>query len=363
MPASTAADRRVRQRRRDHGRRRCGRCPRQSVRWCSAICTRRGSSTRHRPRCTRPFSTRASTSPRSGPCTACWMLPVRFASAAINFAAPTTPDRSCWRATQRAVELGHHQAAGPAEVDLLLPLRHPRRVQPVHRGLDGRAPRVGRAGRAADQCDAGQAGDPPRQVDHPRRPRLVDDVQARRPAARRPRRPQTHSRPHVSNDNPYSESQFRTLKYRPSFPARFGSIQDARAFCRDFFPWYNGEHRHSGLGLCTPESVHYGRARHPRRACHRPDRRLHPHPERFVRHHPQPPPLPIAAWINPPLAKLAQEASPRQTRAAGPASLPREWFALTSITSVSSPPTSRRPCPPRRAACSLIDRRHLSHRG
>src|SRR5262247_4809535 len=70
----------------------------------------------------------------------------------------------------------------------------------------------------------------------------------------------THSRPHVSNDNPYSESQFRTLKYRPEFPDRFGCIQDSRAFCQGFFRWYNQEHRHSGLGLLTPAMVHYGQA-------------------------------------------------------------------------------------------------------
>jgi len=70
----------------------------------------------------------------------------------------------------------------------------------------------------------------------------------------------THSRPHVSNDNPYSESQFKTLKYRPDFPARFASMEEARAFCQQFFPWYNTAHRHSGIGLLTPEAVHYGRA-------------------------------------------------------------------------------------------------------
>ena len=70
----------------------------------------------------------------------------------------------------------------------------------------------------------------------------------------------SHSRPHVSNDNPYSEAQFRTLKYRPDFPARFGGLEHARAFCHDFFTYYNTQHRHSGLGLLTPESVHYGRA-------------------------------------------------------------------------------------------------------
>jgi len=70
----------------------------------------------------------------------------------------------------------------------------------------------------------------------------------------------THSRPHISDDNPFSESQFKTLKYRPQFPQRFGSIQDARAFCKVFFPWYNTEHHHSGIGLLTPEVLHQGRA-------------------------------------------------------------------------------------------------------
>jgi putative transposase len=111
----------------------------------------------------------------------------------------------------------------------------------------------------------------------------------------------THSRPHVSNDNPYSEAQFKTLKYRPDFPARFDGIEHARAFCQDFFPWYNTEHRHSGLGLLTPEAVHYGQA-----ATVQATRRqvlqaaYAAHPERFVRRPPEPPPLPAAAWINPP---------------------------------------------------------------
>ena len=70
----------------------------------------------------------------------------------------------------------------------------------------------------------------------------------------------THNRPHVSNDNPYSVSQFKTLKYSPGFPERFGSIQDAREFCQGFFPEYNSVHKHSGIGLLTPEQVHYGQA-------------------------------------------------------------------------------------------------------
>jgi putative transposase len=111
----------------------------------------------------------------------------------------------------------------------------------------------------------------------------------------------THSRPRVSDDNPYSESQFKTLKYRPGFPDRFGSIQDARSFCQDFFPWYNGEHRHSGIGLLTPEMVHYGQAQ-----AVIEQRRIvlasafGAHPERFVRGLPLPPSLPEAAWINKP---------------------------------------------------------------
>ncbi len=111
----------------------------------------------------------------------------------------------------------------------------------------------------------------------------------------------THSRPHVSNDNPYSESQFKTMKYRPEFPRRFGSVEDARAFGAVFFPWYNSEHRHSGIGLLTPEMVHYGRGEQiiQQRAAVL-EGAYAAKPERFVRGTPRPPALPIAAWINPP---------------------------------------------------------------
>ncbi len=111
----------------------------------------------------------------------------------------------------------------------------------------------------------------------------------------------SYSRPRCSNDNPYSESQFRTLKYRPAFPDRFGSFADAHAFCGRFFGWYNDEHRHSGIGLHTPADVHHGRAvavRQKRAAVL--NAAYVEHPERFVRKPPQPPALPAAAWINPP---------------------------------------------------------------
>ena len=112
----------------------------------------------------------------------------------------------------------------------------------------------------------------------------------------------THSRPYVSDDNPYSESQFRTLKYRPDFPDRFGCIQDSRAFCQQFFQWYNEEHRHSGLGLLTPAMVHFGQAESvlaSRQAVL--DAAYQAHPDRFVRKPPKPLPLPSEVWINRPL--------------------------------------------------------------
>ncbi len=111
----------------------------------------------------------------------------------------------------------------------------------------------------------------------------------------------THSRPQVSNDNPFSESQFKTLKYRPAFPDRFGSIQDARRFAVNFFPWYNHEHHHSGIGFYTPADVHYGRVQQV--AQNRQialDAAYERHPERFVRQRPQTPMPPQAVWINPP---------------------------------------------------------------
>lgn len=111
----------------------------------------------------------------------------------------------------------------------------------------------------------------------------------------------THSRPYVSDDNPYSESQFRTMKYRAEFPDRFGCIQDARAFGQVFFPWYNDEHRHSGLGLLTPAMVHFGDA--PVVLARRQavlDAAYQAHPERFVRQPPKPLTLPTEVWINKP---------------------------------------------------------------
>ena len=118
----------------------------------------------------------------------------------------------------------------------------------------------------------------------------------------------THSRPHVSNDNPFSESQFKTLKYRPGFPARFGCIEDARAFCAEFFGWYNTQHHHSALGWLTPQDVHYGRgAGLVETRQHVLDAAYTQHPERFVRKRPEAPQLPEAVWINPPARVAAKQ--------------------------------------------------------
>ena len=111
----------------------------------------------------------------------------------------------------------------------------------------------------------------------------------------------SHSRPHVSNDNPFSESQFKTMKYRPEFPKRFGCHEDAIGFCRDFFGWYNDEHYHSGISLLTPSSLHFGQADEiiagRRKTLQEAWRN---NPERFVHGVPQPGEIPAAVWINAP---------------------------------------------------------------
>ncbi len=115
----------------------------------------------------------------------------------------------------------------------------------------------------------------------------------------------SHSRPHCPNDNPFSESQFKTMKYRPDFPERFGSQQHAHDFCRIFFPWYCNDHRHSGIGYHTPADVHCGRAEMVRaRRAGVLTVAYAAHPERFVRKPPEPPQLPGPAWINRPVEEV-----------------------------------------------------------
>jgi len=121
----------------------------------------------------------------------------------------------------------------------------------------------------------------------------------------------SHSRPHVSDDNPFSEAQFKTLKYRPDFPPRFGSLEEARAHCQAFFTWYNTIHRHSGIAYMTPHSVHYGHAdamQITRQAAL--DAAFHSNPNRFKGKNPRPLALPEAVWINPPANDKSEPQQP-----------------------------------------------------
>lgn len=116
----------------------------------------------------------------------------------------------------------------------------------------------------------------------------------------------THSRPHTSNDNPYSEAQFKTLKYHHTFPKSFGCIEDAQAYLRGFFEWYNQGHKHSGIGYVTPQSLHSGQAHVIREErCRVLAQAYAKHPERFVKGMPEPPEIPAAAWINKPQENAA----------------------------------------------------------
>jgi len=115
----------------------------------------------------------------------------------------------------------------------------------------------------------------------------------------------SHSRPYTSNDNPFSESQFKTMKYQPEFPKRFGCIQDAKSFCRHFFGWYNRDHHHSGISLMTPDQVHFGQAADVYDQRQKVlDSAFQLKPERFVNKLPEPPKKPTAVWINPPAPTL-----------------------------------------------------------
>jgi transposase InsO family protein len=111
----------------------------------------------------------------------------------------------------------------------------------------------------------------------------------------------SHSRPHTSNDNPFSEAHFKTLKYQPEFPRNFETIEQARAFCRRFFAWYNQDHHHAGIGLMTPDQIHFGQAETVYAARQSTlNTAFLSTPERFVHQPPKPPQIPTAVWINPP---------------------------------------------------------------
>ena len=133
----------------------------------------------------------------------------------------------------------------------------------------------------------------------------------------------SHSRPSVSNDNPYSEAQFKTMKYGPSYPERFGSLEEAQAWVTSFIRWYNTEHRHSGLGLLPPVVVHHGQAAAVSAARQQTlDAAYAEHPERFVGGRPVPPLVPEAVWINAPRPQQQTLVAALATEAAVPADEP-----------------------------------------
>ena len=211
------------------------------------------------------------------------------------------------------VVLGYHAAARAEEVELLLPLRHHGHLQPLRRGLDGGGP--GELGPGRDRENSAliqqsclKHGVQPRVLTlHSDRgapmtsqctAQLLADLGVTR----------SLSRPQVSDDNPFSEAQFKTLKYHPSFPGRFGDQGQAKTFCRSFFRWYNAEHRHGGISMLTPEQVHFGNADQViagRKSVLR--EAWAAHPERFVRGVPKPKPLPEAVFINPPIPSLTTQ--------------------------------------------------------
>jgi len=154
----------------------------------------------------------------------------------------------------------------------------------------------------------------------------------------------SHSRPHVSNDNPFSESQFKTLKYHPEFPDRFGSQQDAHAFCQNFFRWYNDEHYHCGIAMLTPAMVHHGAAGKILRERQLVlDAAYRAHPERFVKGRPSPLELPRQVWINPPENPPAPQNENQPLVETGPAFQPCASKAELEISLLTSAEPSGRP--------------------
>src|SRR5437870_1440713 len=257
---------------------------------------------RSMPRC----STLGSTSVPNARCIASWPSTRRCGSGAISSAIPSMPPRSCWPAAPTSCGAGTSPScsarrSGPTSTCTSCSTCSAatwsagwcRRVRTPEQFIRATCARQG-IGR--DQltihADRGQAM-VAKSVAF-----LLADLGVTK----------THSRPHVSNDNPFSEAQFKTLKYRPAFPDRFGSIQDARAHGQAFFAWYNTEHHHSGLGLLTPHDVHFGLAE--QRVAERAGvlaTAYAAHPERFPAGRPAPAAAPTEVWINPPKPRALEE--------------------------------------------------------
>jgi putative transposase len=165
----------------------------------------------------------------------------------------------------------------------------------------------------------------------------------------------SHSRPRVSNDNPFSEAQFRTFKYRPAFPNRFGAIEHARSVSHDLFTWYNDAHHHSGLSYLTPADVHYGRTATILEVRHRTRLAAYaPHPERFVQGPPCLEILPRAVWINPPAKSTAQDAPGSHSQPVQRRATPRMLLASRFGTAATNTNTRTLPAIMKRFICSAL---------
>jgi putative transposase len=252
--------------------------------------------------CRPPCWTKVSTSARLVPCIASWKKRENPASAAINSCTRLIRDRSCWPLHPTNFwSWDITKLLGPAKwtyfylyVILDVFSRYVTGWMVAHREAAELAKQFIEETVRKHQVPAGQLNihaDRGRVMTSKPVAFLMADLGVTK----------THSRPYVSDDNPYSESHFRTMKYRPEFPDRFGCIQDSRAFCQEFFQWYNEDHRHSGIGMLTPAVVHFGEASAV--LAHRQvvlDAAYQAHPDRFVRQPPKPLPLPSEVWINKP---------------------------------------------------------------
>ena len=204
---------------------------------------------------------KASICAPSARCTGSWPRTSRCESGAISAVIPATPSPSWWPRAPTRPGPGHHPAPGAQTLDVLLPLCLARHLQPLRRGLDGCRSGERRARRDADRGNLSQARHRAPGAHPAFGPRRADDQQATAQLLADLGVTRSLSRPQVSDDNPFSEAQFKTLKYHPGFPGRFEDITAAIAFCRSFFPWYNTEHRHAGIAMLTPDDVHHHRHR------------------------------------------------------------------------------------------------------
>ena len=236
----------------------------------------------------------------------------KCASGATSCAIPPTPSPSCWPSAQPGVVVGHNEAPRAGQVDLLLPLRDARHLQPLRRRAGwSRTARVGGAGRSSSSPRARRSRRSSRAADRARRSRLVDDVQAGSVAARRPRRHQDPLPAPRLERQPVLRGAVQDAEVPARLPGPVRQHRGCARLLRGFFDWYNNRHYHSGLALLTPATVHHGdTAAVIQRRGEVLAAAYAAHPERFVRRAPRPAEPPTAVWINPP--KPAEDNGDRQ---------------------------------------------------